>query len=406
MAAFEYQALNAQGRTVKGVLEGDNERSIRSNLRDRGLTPLSVGLIKEEQSRSGEFQLSFRRPGISGNELALLTRQFSTLVHAGLTIEDCLNALIEQNETRRTRTVLAGVRGHVLEGQSLGAAMGQFPNAFPDIYRSMIAAGEQSGQLAQILERLADYMENRQALQNKMIQAFIYPALVTLLAIGMVSLLMVYVVPKVTRVFENTGQELPLLTQALLATSDAVRAGGILWPIGIAVLVLAIRYALQQPHIRHAWHRLLLRMPVAGRVTRGVNAARMANALGILTASGIPLLNAMRYGVELINNMPMRAAMEQALLQVREGGSLSRALAQSKLFPPMIVHLIGSGEATGKLDSMLVRAAEAQERELENWVKTFTAILEPLLIIGMGVMVLLIVLAIMMPIFEMNQLVK
>ncbi|MBE9516042.1 MAG: type II secretion system F family protein, partial [Proteobacteria bacterium] len=281
-----------------------------------------------------------------------------------------------------------------------------FPNAFPDIYRSMIDAGEQSGQLPHIMERLADYMENRQALQNKMIQAFIYPALVTVLAIGMVSLLMVYVVPKVTRVFENTGQELPLLTQALLATSDAVRAGGILWPIGIAMLVLGIRYALQQEHIRHAWHRLLLRMPVAGRVTRGVNAARMASALGILTASGIPLLTAMRYGVELINNMPMRAAMEQALLQVREGGSLSRALAKSKLFPPMVVHLIGSGEATGKLDSMLGRAAEAQERELENWVKTFTAILEPLLIIGMGVMVLLIVLAIMMPIFEMNQLVK
>lgn len=406
MAAFEYQALNAQGRTVKGVTEGDTSRQVRSNLRDKGLTPLSVQPITEEKSATGKLSLSLKRSSISGNDLALLTRQFSTLVIAGLTIEDCLNALIEQNESRRIRTVLAGVRGHVLEGQSLATAMGQFPRAFPDIYRSMIDAGEQSGQLPDIMERLADYMENRQALQNKMVQAFIYPALVTLLAIAMVSLLMVYVVPKVTRVFENTGQELPLLTQALLATSDAVRAGGILWPIGMFILVLAVRYALQQPAIRYSWHRFLLRLPVAGRVARGVNAARMANALGILTASGIPLLSAMRYGVELINNMPMRAAMEQALLQVREGGSLSRALGQSKLFPPMIVHLIGSGEATGKLDAMLVRAAEAQERELENWVKTFTAILEPLLIIAMGVMVLLIVLAIMMPIFEMNQLVK
>ncbi|MDH5633660.1 MAG: type II secretion system inner membrane protein GspF [Gammaproteobacteria bacterium] len=406
MAAYEYQALNAQGRTVKGVLEGDNERQVRGVLRDKGLTPLAVNAIRETSPRSGAFQFSFSQPGISGNDLALITRQFSTLVHAGLTIEDCLNALIEQTESRRVSNVLAGVRGHVLEGQSLARAMAQFPNAFPDIYRSMIEAGEQSGQLAQILERLADYMENRQALQNKVVQAFIYPALVTMLAIAMVSLLMVYVVPKVTRVFENTGQELPALTKALLWTSDTVRAGGMLWPVAIIAIVFAVRYALRQPHIRHAWHHLLLRMPVTGRVTRGVNAARMANALGILVASGIPLLSAMRYGVDLINNIPMRTAMEHALHQVREGGSFSRALGKSRLFPPLIVHLIGSGEATGKLDTMLVRAAEAQERELENWVKTFTAILEPLLIIGMGVMVLLIVLAIMMPIFEMNQLVK
>ncbi|HEX9626837.1 MAG TPA: type II secretion system inner membrane protein GspF [Acidiferrobacterales bacterium] len=408
MAAFEYQALDAQGRSIKGVLEGDAERQVRSALREKGLTPLRVEAIRSEAGgREGAAPRGFvLRRGISSSALALITRQFSTLVRAGLTIEECLNALIEQAESPRARSVLAGVRGRVLEGQSLARGMREFPQAFPDIYRNMVDAGEQSGRLDEVLERLADYTESRQALQQKVQLAFIYPALVTLVAIAVVSFLLVYVVPQVTRVFENTGQELPMLTHILIVVSEFVRAVGIWWLVGMAVAFVAVRAALRVPHIRLRWHHAVLRLPLVGRMVRGINAARLTSTLGILTASGIPLLNAIQSAVPLVTNLPMRAAVEDALRQVREGGSLSRALGKSKLFPPMVIHLIGSGEASGRLDTMLMRAAEAQSRELENWVAALTALLEPVLILVMGGIVLFIVLAIMLPIIEMNQLIK
>ena len=405
MAAFEYQALDSRGRSVKGVLEGDAERQVRAALREKGLTPLQVSIIDERTASGGTHSWSLRR-GISSAELAVLTRQFATLVHAGLTIEECLNALIEQTETARTRTVLAGVRGRVLEGLSLTRSLAAFPQAFPDIYRHMVEAGEQSGKLDEVLERLADYTENRQALQQKVLLAFIYPALVTFVALTVVVGLLVFVVPQVTRVFEHTGQTLPLITRSLIAVSDFVRAGGFWWLVGIAAIIFAIQTALRQPHIRRRWHAATLRLPLAGRLIRGTNAARMASTLGILTSSGIPLLTAMQSAVQVVTNLPMRAAMDNALRQIREGGSLSRALDKAKVFPPMVIHLIASGEATGKLDAMLMRASETQTRELENWVRALTALLEPMLILVMGTVVLFIVLAILLPIFEMNQLIK
>ena len=408
MAGFEYLALDSTGRTVRGVIDGDAERQVRGLLRERGLTPLSVGAIAEQPSRAGTgTRRSFRlRRGISGNELALLTRQFATLVRAGLTLEECLNALIEQTDKPRARHVLAGVRGRMIEGQSLARSMASFPQAFPDIYRVMIDAGEQSGKLVEVLERLADYTENRQALRQSVTLAFIYPVLVTIVAISVVTLLLVYVVPQVTRVFANTGQALPLVTRILIGISDAARASGLLWLLigGVALAVLFA--ALRNPAVRHRWHLTMLRMPVVGRLVRGINAARFADTLGILTASGIPLLPALQSAVPVVNNLPMRGAVEEALRQVREGGSLSRALAKTKLFPPLIVHLIASGEASGRLDAMLARAAEAQARELQNWVRALTSLLEPVLILVMGAIVLFIVLAILLPIFEMNQLIK
>ena len=406
MAGFEYQALDARGRAVKGVIDGDAERQVRGLLRDRGLTPLAVNPIHEQPTAGAPGQRRFARRGISGTELALLTRQFATLVRAGLTLEECLNALIEQSESARSRHVLAGVRGRMLEGQSLARSMAAFPQAFPDIYRVMIDAGEQSGRLIEVLERLADYTETRQALRQKVLLAFIYPALVTLVAITVVGLLLVYVVPQVTRVFTNTGQELPMVTRALIAMSDAARATGLFWLIGLFGLTVGGVIALRNPAVRFRWHRQLLRLPVVGRLIRGINAARFADTLGILTASGIPLLPALQSAVPVVNNLPMRAAVEDALKQVREGGSLSRSLGKTKLFPPLVVHLIASGEASGRLDAMLQRAAEAQARELENWVKALTALLEPVLILVMGTIVLFIVIAILLPIFEMNQLIK
>jgi len=406
MAAFEYQALDPKGHSVKGVLEGDAERQVRATLREKGLTPLRVDVIdRRADAKHSRWSFSIRR-GISSSELALITRQFSTLIHASLTIEQCLNALIEQVESARARAVLAGVRTRVLEGQSLARGLGMFPESFPDIYRSMVDAGEQSGRLDEVLSRLADYTENRQNLQQKVLLAFIYPALVTLVASAVVIGLLVYVVPQVTRVFENTGQALPLITVVLISISDFVRTGGWWWlSIGLMTIIV-LRLALREPHLRLRWHYWLLRLPLVGRLLRGTNAARLSSTLGILTASGIPLLNAMQSAVQTVTNLPMRAAVEDALRQVREGGSLSRALGKTRLFPPMVIHLIASGEATGKLDQMLERAAVAQTRELENWVRALTALLEPLLILAMGAIVLFIVLAILLPIFEMNQLIK
>ena len=346
------------------------------------------------------------RRRLSSGELALVTRQFATLVQAGLTIEECLNVLIEQTESVRARTVLAGVRGRVLEGQSLHRGLAAFPDAFPEIYRAMVDSGEQSGKLAEVLDRLADFTENRESLRQKVQLAFIYPALVTIVAIGVISLLLIYVVPQVTRVFANTGQTLPWVTRVLIAMSDFMRASVWVWITGIVAGAIGARLALRNMATRQRWHAFLLRLPVVGRLARGVNAARFADTLGILTASGVPLLNALQSAVAVIGNLPMRAAVEETVRQVREGASLSRSMARTKLFPPLVVHLIASGEASGKLDTMLQRAADAQSRELEGWVRTLTALLEPLLILAMGLVVLFIVIAILLPIFEMNQLIK
>lgn len=410
MAGFEYLALDSRGRTVKGVLEGDAERQVRATLRDRGLTPLKVDAIETTAAGKADATAGimprFQRRGLSGADLALLTRQFATLVRAGLTIEECLNVLIEQSESARARAVVAGVRGRVLEGQSLARSLGNFPEAFPAIYRAMIEAGEQSGKLGEVLERLADYTENRQALQQKVLLAFIYPALVTVVAVSVVTLLLIYVVPQVTRVFANTGQTLPLVTRILILASDFMRASGAVWGVGLVAGLVAARLALRNQATRRKWHAVLLRTPLVGRLIRGVNAARFADTLGILTASGVPLLQALQSAVPVVNNLPMRDAVEEALRQVREGGSLSRALGKARVFPPLVIHLIASGEQSGRLDSMLIRAAEAQARELEAWVRTLTALLEPLLILAMGIIVLFIVVAILLPIFEMNQLIK
>ncbi len=408
MPAYEYQALDRTGRTVSGVLDGDGERLVRALLRDKGLTPLRVSAIAGKASTAAgprERRLPLRR-GLSSNELALFTRQFSTLVRAGLTIEECLSVLGQQTESTRTRAIVAGVRARLVEGQSLARSLAAFPAAFPDIYRAMVDAGEQSGRLPEVLERLAEYTENRQALRQKVLLAFIYPALVTFVAIGVVSMLLIFVVPQVTRVFANTGQALPLATRALIALSDFMKATGWLWVGGAAAGLIAARLALKNEDLRRRWHLTLLRMPAVGRIVRGVNAARFADTLGILTASGVPLLSALAAAGPLVTSLPMREAVEDAVRQVREGTSLSRALDKARLFPPLVIHLIASGEASGKLDSMLTRAAEAQARELENWVKGFTALLEPVLILVMGLIVLFIVVAIMLPIFQMNQLIK
>ena len=405
MSGFEYSALEATGRETRGVIEADTERHARSLLRERGLAPLTVESIRAATVQSGRRE-RFSRPGLSRKGLALVTRQFATLVRAGLTIEESLNVLIEQTESAGARTLFAAVRARVLEGQSLSHSLAAFPDAFPQIYRAMIEAGEQSGRLGDVLERLADYTENREALRDQVIVAFIYPVLLTVIAFLVIAFLVTYVVPQVTRVFVNLGQTLPMATRILIAISDFARASGAFWLAGLVLAFVAGRLLLRDESRRRSWHGALLRLPLAGRLIRGVNAARFADTLGILTSSGVPLLASLQSAAAVLTNLPMRAAVDEAVRRVREGGALAPALGAAKLFPPLVIHLIASGEATGRLDTMLARAAEAQSRELVNWTRGLTALLGPLLIVAMGGIVLFLVVAILLPIFEMNQLVR
>lgn len=404
MAAFRYEAYDASGRLSKGVLEADTARQLRARLREQGLLVAAVETLSEAAQASGGSHAHWRRR-LSGAQLSLITRQFATLLAAGLPVEQTLNALIEQADTDYQRQLLAGVRGEVLAGHPLARALQKYPRVFPDLYVTLVAAGEQSGRLGEVMERLADYTESHQALRQKVGLAFIYPAIVTLVAGAVVLGLLTYVVPQVVSVFQNTNQTLPWLTRALIGLSDFLRASGWLWLIGIIAAIWTGLRALSRPGPRLRFHRWLLRLPLVGTMVRGVNSAQLASTLGILVGSGVPLLEALQAGAGVVTNLPMRQAVEEATRRVREGGSLSRALATGKLFPPMLVHMIASGEASGRLVHMLERAAEQQRREMENRVLGLTSLLEPLLIVLMGAVVLVIVLAILLPIFEMNQLV-
>src|SRR5437773_1529342 len=324
MSGFEYSALEATGRETRGVIEADTERHARSLLRERGLAPLTVESIRGATVHSGRRE-RFSRPGLSRKNLALVTRQFATLVRAGLTIEEALNVLIEQTESAGARTLFAAVRARVLEGQSLSHSLAAFPDAFPQIYRAMIEAGEQSGRLGDVLERLADYTENREASPDQVIVAFIYPVLLTVIAFLVIAFLVTYVVPQVTRVFVNLGQTLPMATRVLIAISDFARASGVFWLAGFVVALVAGAFLLRDEGRRRRWHGWLLRLPLGGRLIRGVNAARFADTLGILTSSGVPLLASLQSAAAVLTNLPMRAAVDEAVRRVREGGEIGRA---------------------------------------------------------------------------------
>jgi general secretion pathway protein F len=398
MPAFDYTALDQAGRTRKGSLEGDTARQIRQQLRDRGLIPISLEPAATRQRR--------RRGRLSAAELALLTRQLATLLRAGLAVEESLQAVSRQSERHKTQSLLLAVRARVLEGHSLADSLAEFPGAFPDLYRATVSAGEQSGHLDLVLERLADYTEARQYLRQKTLMALFYPLLLSAVAVLVVLGLLTYVVPQVVQVFANMQQQLPWLTRALIAISDFLRAWGGWLLAGLLVLGLGLRGWLKKPGPRYAFHRLRLRLPLVARLERGVNVARFTRTLSILNASGVPLLEALRITAQVLPNLPMRAAVVAAAERVREGSSLHGALEQSGLFPPMALYLIASGEASGKLEAMLERAAINQERELETLTGIILGLFEPLLILLMGGLVLIIVLAVLMPVFELNQLIK
>jgi general secretion pathway protein F len=406
MPAFSYLAIDAQGRAKRGVIEAEAPRQARAGLRSAGLVPVELAALDAEAPLPGERWRLSRRQRLSGAELVTVTRRFAMLLDAGLTVERCLDALIEQAQSESSGRILAAVRAEVLSGHGLAAALDKHPSSFPDIYRALVSTGEQSGDLAAVMLRLADYLEARQAVRHGAGLALLYPAIVAVVALAIVAGLLAYVVPQVVQVFEQSRQALPFLTRAMLWLSDVLAGNLALIGIAVAAVVLAVRAAWARKATRARWQALMLRLPVIGPLLLGADTARLASTLAILVGSGVPLLQALVAGARILKSLPLRRAVEQAAQRVREGSPLHRALGSHKHFPPIFIHLISSGEASGHLARMLERAARQQELENETSLKLLAGILEPAVIVAMGLLVLLIVLAILLPIIEMNQLVR
>ena len=406
MPAFRYEAVDPIGGTRKGVVNADSARAARTDLRAQGLVPLVVDAITTQLDDAGQTRRRKFGDRISTNELALFTRQLASLLEASLPLEQAFSALLEQAERPYLRDLVASIRSEVMGGASLSDALSQHPRDFADIYRALVASGEQIGQLSRVLSRLADYIERRNALVQKVKLAFTYPAIVTVVAFAIVIFLLTYVVPQIVSVFANTKQKLPFLTIAMLAISDFVRNYG--WMVALVVITawIAWRNALKNPQVKMRWHRWLLTAPLYGKFERSLNTARFASTLAITTGSGVPILRALQTSRDTLSNVAMREQVEDATASVREGVGLARALSAHKHFPPMLIHMIRAGEVTGELPAMLERASNAQEQDLERRALTIAGLLEPALILAMGVVVLLIVLAVLMPIIEINQLVR
>jgi len=398
--SFRYEALDAAGRAVSGVVQADTPRQARAQLRAQGLLPSAIDLVRARERA--------RQPwarGISSDELSLVTRQMATLLASGLTMEQCLSALIEEASSPMTREVLGGVKSEITAGLSLAGALGSYDRSFPDFYRALVHGGEESGALPTVLQHLADYLDARQAMKQKTSLALLYPVLVTLVAVSIVTGLLVFVVPQIVQVFQQSRQSLPLLTRGLIGLSDFLRAA---WPyiaVGAIGTAVALQQALRRDGPRRSWHALLLRTPWLGALIRGVNTSRFASTLAILVGGGVPLLSALNSGARVMTNMVMREAIEGAIERVREGESLARSLGATRVFPPLMIHLVASGELSGKLEQMLQRAAQLETQALERRLAVFLTLLEPVMILVMGGVVLMIVLAILLPIIEINQLV-
>lgn len=401
MEAFRYRALDAAGHARSGVVQADSPRQARAQLRTQGLYPERI-----ERVRNRERAVSSWSRGIPAAELSLLTRQLAMLLASGLTMEHALTALTEEVSTPATREVLGGVKAEVTGGLSLAAALALYGRDFPDYYRALVRGGEESGALPDVLQHLADYLDARQALRQQTSLALLYPALVTFVAICVVTGLLVYVVPQIVQVFQQSRQSLPLLTRALIAVSDFLReAGPWLAVIGIGA-AMGARFALRHDRHRRRWHAFVLRLPWLGPVVRGLNTSRFASTLAILVGGGVPLLAALDYGARAMSNLAMHDGIKTAIERVREGEGLARALGAAHIFPPLMLHMVGSGEASGKLERMLERAAQLETRTLERRLAVLLTLLEPVMILVMGGVVLIIVMAILLPIMEINQLVR
>ncbi len=404
MPAFSYSALDKQDNVKKGILESDNAKQARQQLRNQGLKPLEVNPVNVKNNSKQTSQKTLFAPTMSASDLSLLTRQLATLVRAALPLEESLQAVAQQSESPKIQMILMAVRSDILSGKPLAQALEAFPRIFKKDYIATVSAGEQSGDLAMVFERLADHVERDQELRQKILGALLYPLILSIVATSVVVGLLVYVVPQIIKVFDSMNQELPALTRGLIQVSNVLQSYGIFILIGLFLLNGGVYAALQNPLIKKQWHSFLLKMPLISPLLRTLNSARFCRTLGTLLMSGVPMLNALTIAAKVVTNIPMHNTVLQAIQQVREGSSLSKALRKGYGFTPLTIHLIASGESSGKLDVMLEKASETQERELKGWINNFLVLLEPLLLLVMGGVVLTIVLAIMLPIFNLNQL--
>lgn len=404
MAAFEYQALDAKGKTVKGVTTGDTARQVRSELRAQGLVPLNVKSVSDDAvtgvipTKNGG-----RRIKISNNDLSIMTRQMATLLNSGMTIEETLKALVKQSEGHKIKSVVSDLRSLVTEGFSLSEAIALYPRSFPEIYRASISAGEQSGTLDEVLQRLADYLETRQNIQQRLGAALVYPIFLTFASISIVVALVAFVVPKVVKVFQDTGQELPMMTKVLISLSSFLQNYGLMLLVLIVVVTFTCLYLFRKEKPKEWLHGWMLRIPLISRLVRNIDTARMARTLSIMVGSGVPLLTSMRSSEGVMTNVVLQKDLEFAAEEVGQGVSISRALERSGHFPPLLVQMVASGENSGQLHHMLDKAASATESEMESRIAMMVSLFEPIMILVMGVVVLVIVLAILMPIFDLNQ---
>lgn len=407
MPAFAYKAVNNRGRNTQGVLEGDNARQARQQLREKGLIPIEVEQVVERNQHNNQgFLNALFKPRISASDLALLTRQLATLVESALPIEEALLAVGEQCEKPRQKNMMMAVRSKVVEGHALADSMAEFPHVFDDLFRAMVAAGEKSGHLDTVLNRLADYTEKRQQTRSQITQAMVYPSLMMFFAFGIVFLLLTVVVPKIVGQFDNMGQELPTITHILISVSEWLQDYGLFVLALFGILLVVAQRLVQQPLMKKRYHKFILRLPLIGKLSKGLNTARFASTLSILNASAVPLLEAMKIAGEVLENVHIREAVAEAAINVKEGSSLRAALEKTRMFPPMMMHMIASGERSGELQQMLKRAADNQDREFEALVGVSLKVFEPILIVTMAAVVLFIVLAILQPILALNNMVN
>ena len=410
MAAFTYTALDAKGKKVKGVLEGDSERHVRTQLRSRSLKPLEVkssrkSLGSDKSGKSGGLSFSFGGPSMGYRDVSLVTRQLASLVQSGLPLDEVLQAAAKQSRKPAIKTIMLQVRSRVLEGLSLAQALGEMPKVFDNLYRAMIRAGESSGFLGPVLERLADYTERAQETKQKLKSAMIYPLVMLFVCITVVTVMMVKVVPNLVSMFERNNMELPPLTKALIASSNFLVDYGVFVLLACVGAFVLFKWAITHPKRKRKWHQITLRLPLIGNLILQSEASRYASTLGLLVNSGVPLLEGLKIAAQVLTNLELQKASAEVAVSVQEGSAFHRALDQAGVFPPLLVQMVASGEANGKLAEQLLHAARNQERELEFTINTMMGLMEPAMILFMGGTVTTIVMAILLPIFNMNQMV-
>lgn len=405
MPAFRFEALDAAGKTINGLVEADNPKAARAQLRTQHMVPLNVAPVQVAEAEGGSPKL-FARRVFNSSELSVWTRQLSGLVVAGLPLERALTALADEAEDPRQRELVAHLRAEVNAGSPFARALTGFPREFDDVYRGVVAAGEQSGQLGGVLDKLANDLEEQQQLKSKLIGATLYPAIVSLFAVVIVIALLVFVVPQVAQVFSSSKRALPFLTQFMLGLSAFMRGWGWLLGLGVFGSLGLLIVARRDEGFRQRFDAFWLELPIIGRLSRGYNAARFAGTLAMLAGSGVPILKALQAAAETLSNRAMRADAMEALVQVREGAPLASALAAKKRFPGLLSMFARLGEQTGQLPLMLQRAAVQLSGEVQRRALAIATVLEPLLIVVMGLVVMLIVMSVMLPIMQMNTWVK